>query len=115
MTDSNKLEAFSLWLLAYWAAFKADVREGFVCGRFEGFDALTAPDRGQMGAGNLIGLIIGISVAVIVGIGVGVPITNQVINQSNLSGISALIAGFIPVMLTLMIFVATASPIMART
>lgn len=71
--------------------------------------------RGQAGAGNLVGLIIGVTIAAIVGIGVGVPIMNQVINDANLSGTVALIAGFIPVMLTLMVFVATAAPIMRRT
>jgi len=48
-------------------------------------------------------------------VGVAIPITNDVIASSNLTGITALIVGFIPVMLGLMIFVATAAPIMART
>lgn len=71
--------------------------------------------RGQAGAGNLVGLIIGVTISAIVGIGVGVPIMNQVINDANLTGTTELIAGFIPVMLTLMVFVATAAPIMRRT
>lgn len=74
--------------------------------------------RGQAyarGQGNLVGLIIGVTISAIVGIGVGVPIMNQVIADANLSGTTALIAGFIPVMLTLMVFVATAAPIMQRT
>lgn len=69
-------------------------------------------DRGQ---GNLTGLIVGIAVAAIVGIGVGIPIVNQVTASSNLTGITATIVDFIPVMLGLLIFVATASPIMRRT
>jgi hypothetical protein len=69
----------------------------------------------QKGQGNLVGLIIGVTISAIVGIGVGVPIMNQVIADANLSGTTALIAGFIPVMLTLMVFVATAAPIMRRT
>lgn len=65
--------------------------------------------------GNLVGLIVGIAVAVIVGVGVGIPITNDVVASANLSGITATVVGFIPVMLGLLIFVATASPIMRRT
>lgn len=68
-----------------------------------------AYDRGQ---GNLVGLIIGVTVAGIVGIGVAIPIINDVISDGNLSGTTALIAGFIPVMVALMVFVATAAPIM---
>ncbi|MFB6200391.1 MAG: hypothetical protein ABEI98_00065 [Halorhabdus sp.] len=71
--------------------------------------------RAQASAGNLVGLIIGVTISAIVGIGVGVPIMNQVISDANLTGTTALIAGFIPVMLTLMVFVATAAPIMRRT
>lgn len=71
--------------------------------------------RGQTGAGNLVGLIIGVTISAIVGVGVGVPIMNDVIADANLSGTTALIAGFIPVMLVLMVFVATAAPIMRRT
>lgn len=69
-------------------------------------------NRGQ---GNLVSLIVGIAVASIVGIGVGIPIMNQVINTANLTGITSTVVGFIPVMLALLIFVATASPIMRRT
>lgn len=65
--------------------------------------------------GNLVGLIIGIVIAAIVGIAVGIPVINDVISSANLSGTTALIVGFIPVMIGLMIFVATASPIMKRT
>lgn len=64
---------------------------------------------------NLTGLIVGIAVAAIVGVGVGIPIINDVIASSNMSGITATVVGFIPVMLGLLIFVATASPIMSRT
>lgn len=74
--------------------------------------ALRDDDRGQ---GNLTGLIVGIAVAAIVGIGVGIPIVNQVTASANLTGITATIVDFIPVMLGLLIFVATASPIMRRT
>jgi len=65
--------------------------------------------------GNMTGLIIGIAVAAIVGVGVAIPIINDVIASSNLSGITATVVGFIPIMLGLLIFVAAASPIMNRT
>jgi len=74
---------------------------------------LRADDRAQ--GSNLSGLIIGIAVAAIVGVGVGIPIINDVISSSNLTGITATVVGFIPIMLGLLIFVATASPIMRRT
>lgn len=69
-------------------------------------------DRAQ---GNLVSLVIGIAVAVIVGVGVAIPIVNDVINTSNLTGLTATIVGFIPVMLGVLIFVATVGPIMNRT
>jgi hypothetical protein len=75
---------------------------------------MTGSERAQAG-GNLVSLIVGIAVASIVGIGVGIPIMNEVINTSNLTGITATVVNFIPVMLGLLIFVATASPIMRRT
>ncbi|WP_423745104.1 hypothetical protein V5735_03500 (plasmid) [Haladaptatus sp. SPP-AMP-3] len=71
-------------------------------------------NRAQSG-GNLVSLIIGIAVAVIVGVGVAIPITNDVISSSNVTGLTATIIGFIPVMLGVLIFVATVGPIMART
>lgn len=73
-----------------------------------------AQDNRAQGS-NLSGLIIGIAVAAIVGVGVGIPIINDVIASSNLTGITATVVGFIPIMLGLLIFVATASPIMRRT
>lgn len=80
------------------------------------FNGLKMEDnRAQAGAGGLIRLVIGIAVAVIVAVGVSIPIVNDVIAQSNLSGLTALIVGFIPVMLGVLVFVATVSPIMNRT
>jgi len=78
-----------------------------------GKTTLRNDDRAQ--GGNLTSLIVGIAVAGIVGIGVGIPIITDVIASSNLTGITATVVGFIPVMLGLLIFVATASPIMRRT
>jgi len=72
-------------------------------------------ESAQMGGSNLTGLIIGIAVAAIVGIGVGIPIINEVTASANLSGITATVVNFIPIMLGLLVFVATASPIMRRT
>jgi len=69
--------------------------------------------RGQ--AGNLVSVVVGVAVAVIVGVGVAIPIVNDVIAQSNMSGITATIVGFIPVMLGVLIFVATVGPIMQRS
>ncbi len=72
-------------------------------------------DNRAQARGNLVSLIIGIAVAVIVGVGVAIPITNDVISSSNVTGLTATIIGFIPVMLGVLIFVATVGPIMART
>jgi len=74
---------------------------------------LAADSRAQ--GGNLTGLMVGIAVAAIVGIGVAIPIVNDVIASTNVSGITATVLGFIPIMLGLLIFVAAASPIMNRT
>lgn len=71
-------------------------------------------NRAQM-RGNLVSVVVGVAVAVIVGVGVAIPIVNDVINQSNMSGITATIVGFIPVMLGVLIFVATVGPIMRRS
>lgn len=70
--------------------------------------------RGQA-SGNLVSLVIGVAVAVIVGVGVAIPIVNDVLASSNVSGLTATIVGFIPVMLGVLIFVATVGPIMRRT
>lgn len=80
-----------------------------------GSDGRSLGDDNRAQSGNLTGLIVGIAVAAIVGVGVGIPIINDVINSSNMTGITATVVGFIPVMLGLLIFVATASPIMRRT
>lgn len=79
-----------------------------------GSDSSRQYDRAQMGGGNLIRLVIGIAVAVIVTVGVAIPITNDVIASANLTGLTATVVGFIPVMLGVLIFVATVAPIMNR-
>lgn len=75
----------------------------------------TPDDNRAQAGGNLVSLVIGIAVAVIVGVGVAIPITNDVIASSNLTGLTATIVGFIPVMVGVLIFVATVGPIMSRT
>ena len=50
-------------------------------------------NKGQ--AGGIIGLVIGIILIV----GVSIPVTTSVISTSNLTGLTATIVGFIPVML----------------
>jgi len=75
--------------------------------------SLRRANRAQ--AGNLVSVVVGVAVAVIVGVGVAIPIVNDVIAQSNMSGITATIVGFIPVMLGVLIFVATVGPIMRRS
>lgn len=69
-------------------------------------------NRGQTGTGGLIRLAIGIAVATIVGVGVAIPIVNDVTASANLTGLTALVVGFIPVMIAVLIFVGTVSPIM---
>lgn len=76
--------------------------------------SMPADARAQAG-GNLVSLAMGITVAVIVTVGVSIPITNDVINSANLTGITATIVGFIPVMLAVLVLVATVGPIMTRT
>jgi VIT1/CCC1 family predicted Fe2+/Mn2+ transporter len=71
-------------------------------------------ERAQMAGGNLVSTVLGIAVAVIVAVGVSIPIVNDVIADSNLTGITATVVGFIPVMLGVLIFVATVGPIMSQ-
>lgn len=49
--------------------------------------------------GDLTGGVIALAIASIITIGVGIPITQEVIDSGNLSGITATVVGFIPVML----------------
>lgn len=106
-----------VWLHAQLLAFVEVLAERFPTwqGRMA-FRQLAAQHRGvdRAQAGNLVNLVIGIAVAVIVGVGVSIPIVNDVIAQSNLTGLTATIVGFIPVMLGVLIFVATVGPIMNR-
>lgn len=68
--------------------------------------------RGQTSTGNVIGMAVAIAVFVIVGVGVAIPLVNDVIAQAGLSGLTAMVVGFIPVMLAVAIFVGAVRPIM---
>ena len=54
-------------------------------------------------SGDLVGGVIALAIAVIVTVGVGIPITQQVIDDGNLTGITATVVSFIPVFLALSI------------
>lgn len=66
------------------------------------------------GQSNLVGLILGVTVATIVGVGVAIPIINDVEANTNLSGTTALIVGFLGTFVALLLLVAIASPLMNR-
>jgi len=59
--------------------------------------------------GDLSGAAISLAIAAIVVIGVGIPITTQVISTSNLTGITALVVGFVPVFMALALLMASVS------
>lgn len=112
-------------LLSLLVAFVVAVKGWFVAQVRLGYrlaEAYAEPDRrslrranrAQVG-GNLVSVVIGVAVAVIVGVGVAIPIVNDVIASANLSGITQTIVGFIPVMMGVLIFVATVGPIMRRS
>ena len=98
---------------AWRAAFLARTRMGFdVAAQLVEGDGFVKADRAQMAGGGLVSTVLGIAVATIVGVGVSIPIVNDIIADSNLTGLTATIVGFIPVMLGVLIFVATVGPIM---
>ncbi|QGX95924.1 hypothetical protein EI982_14585 [Haloplanus rallus] len=99
------------------ARFVSRVRLGYQLAEsaFEAEDRRSLRRANRAQAGNLVSVVVGVAVAVIVGVGVAIPIVNDVIQQSNMSGITATIVGFIPVMLGVLIFVATVGPIMRRS
>jgi hypothetical protein len=105
-------------LPATWRTwFLSRVRLGYAAARQlleEDGRAFANANRGQMAGGNLVSTVLGVAVATIVGVGVSIPVVNDVINSANLSGLTATIVGFIPVMLGVLIFVATVGPIMAQ-
>lgn len=64
---------------------------------------------------NLVGLILGLMVAAIVVIAVFIPVVNDVIASANLTGSTATIVGLLPLFGALLLLVALARPLMART
>lgn len=48
-----------------------------------------------------MGSVVAVTVGIILIVGVSIPITQSVITQSNLSGLTAVIVGFIPVFLAI--------------
>lgn len=95
--------------IAAWFVWR--VRVGYAAAADLAADERRA-DRAQMAGGNLVSAVIGIAVSTIVAVGVTIPIVNDVIGSANLSGITATVVGFIPVMIGVLVFVATVGPIM---
>lgn len=60
-------------------------------------------------SGDITGAVIGLAIAAVVVIGAGIPITLSVIADSNLTGITATVVGFIPVMMAITLLVASVS------
>lgn len=65
-------------------------------------------------AQNLAELLVGTMVAVIIAVGVVIPVTQSVIDAANLTGITATIVGYIPLMLGVAMIVAVVGLIAAR-
>lgn len=59
--------------------------------------------------GDITSGVIALAIAAIVTIGVGIPITQQVIDGSNLTGITSTVVGFIPVMMAVALLLAAVS------
>jgi hypothetical protein len=118
--QAEKLFALLAMLLsplpdAWSAAIMSRVRMGYaVAAEFTEESDFVQAERAQMAGGNLVSTVLGIAVAVIVAVGVSIPIVNDVIADSNMTGITATVVGFIPVMLGVLIFVATVGPIMSQ-
>lgn len=62
--------------------------------------------RTYLKQGDLTGAVIGLAVAAVVAIGAGIPIVQQTITAANLTGITATVVGFIPVMIAIACLVA---------
>ena len=57
-------------------------------------------------SGDITGGVIALAIAAIITIGVGIPITQQVIDSSNLTGITSTVVSFIPVMMAVALLLA---------
>ena len=60
----------------------------------------------KKGQNYLVGAFIGIMIATIVGISVTIPVVSDAIENSSLSGTSATLAGYIPLLLVVVLIVA---------
>jgi uncharacterized membrane protein len=66
----------------------------------------------MMNKKGMVGMIIGLIIAIIALVAVAIPITDSVIESSNLTGITATIVGFLPVFLALAGLALTAGVVM---
>ena len=69
--------------------------------------------QGQLG-GGLVAALIGVMVAVIVGVAVAIPVVTDVINNASLTGTTATIVGYIPLLIAVVILVAIVGIIAMR-
>jgi Tfp pilus assembly major pilin PilA len=59
--------------------------------------------------GGLSGAFIGIMIATIIGVGVTIPIVQDVIADSNITGLTAVVLGNLPILLGVVLLVAVAN------
>jgi hypothetical protein len=59
--------------------------------------------------GGLSGAFIGIMIATIIGVGVTIPIVQDVIDDSNITGLTAVVLGNLPILLGVVLLVAVAN------
>ena len=59
--------------------------------------------------GGLSGAFIGIMIATIIGVGVTIPIVQDVISDSNITGLTAVVLGNLPILLGVVLLVAVAN------
>ncbi len=59
--------------------------------------------------GGLSGAFIGIMIATIIGVGVTIPIVQNVIDDSNITGLTAVVLGNLPILLGVVLLVAVAN------
>jgi len=59
--------------------------------------------------GGLSGAFIGIMIATIIGVGVTIPIVQNVIDNSNITGLTAVVLGNLPILLGVVLLVAVAN------
>lgn len=72
-----------------------------------------AKNRGQINIGSAFTLLVSTFVLALIGVGIVMPIVNEVIAKAGIDGLTALIVGFIPVAVALIIFIGVVKPIMS--